>query len=431
MRTRTRQTAVIVAAALLCGPGPAVPGARAADPPPVLLRDEGTKRDWTVHLELCLRSPNQRDTSNLSRRPTTVFDLASARFLFPRIDGGPTHDAHPDRARGRLRLGTTTIDDSLDLIDANRPETRILVAECGPVRGGDLTFTVETTVTSYEVTCDELAAAAIPWPGGEWPEAIRPWLVREPFVESDDDRIRARVAEWIGPDPRGRTPYLTAKLITSKVVELYQPSGSIYRSTTRGTREGVTVAGMISGFEVVGAAAALESPRGSELNMPCLLAACWRAAGIPARLVIAADVRGTQNAHMPILHSWAEFALHDESIGRTEWIPADVVRLRKDGSRTPPITQPWRYFGSHDDLEWFAPLARSWTPPVDEEVSNLGWPGMWGWSAEPAAPPAAVEFRMTVAAAAKRAPPARKRPRGRRDDRGDASGLARRGTVIA
>ncbi len=388
-------------------------GAAARDEPPapVLTRDASTKRDWTVHIEVALRSPSYLTPGRGYVGGSPVFELSSARFFFSRIGATASSEVWPERTSGWARVNATPVDQTLEITKGQRPGVEILTADVGETRCNDLTFSVDTTVTSYETKLDEKRAAMVPWPKEEWPDELGEWLKPEPFVECESDAIVKQVKTWVGPEPRALGPMMTAKLITSKVVAFYQPSGNLFYSGARtnkyfspGQRSVViaTVPGVISGFQVDGAAAALSAKRGAPMNLPCLLVACWRAAGIPSRLVIGPDVEKSQQDRKPVMHSWAEFALYNESAKTTEWIPVDVLALRNSGSRTPPITQAWLYFGDHTELENFAPIAFHWVPPTEERVFNSGVAGVWAWNAEPETPFATAEFRMSTAAAARR-----------------------------
>jgi hypothetical protein len=84
------------------------------------------------------------------------------------------------------------------------------------------------------------------------------------------------------------------------------------------------------------------------------------------------------------LRAWAEFALVDPKSGKEIWVPVDVVRMRKSGSRAKPIDQKWNYFGSHDELDRVVPFAFQFHPPTT--VVAHGAPAFWGWLVTPQPP---------------------------------------------
>jgi len=66
------------------------------------------------------------------------------------------------------------------------------------------------------------------------------------------------------------------------------------------------------------------------------------------------------------------------------WVPVDVVRMRRSGSRAKPIDQKWPYFGEHDELDRVIPFAFQFHPPTT--VVAHGSPAFWGWLVTPKPP---------------------------------------------
>jgi hypothetical protein len=79
----------------------------------------------------------------------------------------------------------------------------------------------------------------------------------------------------------------------------------------------------------------------------------------------------------------------DEGAGQLHWIPVDVVRMRKSGSRTQPLDKEWKFFGTHDELSGVIPFAMHFHPPTS--VRAYGSPGFWGWLVSPKPPETAVQ----------------------------------------
>jgi hypothetical protein len=197
--------------------------------------------------------------------------------------------------------------------------------------------------------------------------------------------IRELVDRWTrGKDPKSIPPAQLAKFFAGEVQRLVQPSGNGI---------GYNRLGLMEGIDLQGAPFTADRGRGSEFDMVCVLAAVYREAGLPARIVVGYDIgeskdedrgnflrrRGSED-----LRAWVEFALIDEATGRTCWIPVDVVRMRKVSSRTPPLDQPWKYFGTHDELDGLIPFAFQFHPPTT--VRAYGSPGFWGWLVTPTPP---------------------------------------------
>src|SRR5438552_3954370 len=114
--------------------------------------------------------------------------------------------------------------------------------------------------------------------------------------------------------------------------------------------------------------------RGSEFDEVCLLAAVYRSCGLPCRTVIGWDVGEdkrdkkkflAKNNGTKGLRGWVEFALPDvKSPGGVAWVPVDVVRMRKEGSRAQALDKPWKYYGSHDELDGVIQVAFQFHRPT-------------------------------------------------------------------
>jgi transglutaminase-like putative cysteine protease len=142
---------------------------------------------------------------------------------------------------------------------------------------------------------------------------------------------------------------------------------------------------MIAGYNVRGAVDAARQQRGSNLDMANLLCAVYRAAGIPARVVIGYDHEAQRKEDRPPVTAWVEFFLMvDQENQRGEWIPVDIIRQREFSSRAPDVTRPWKYFGNSDLSNNYSVISFHWHPPTT--VVNSGPPAFWGWLPKPTAP---------------------------------------------
>jgi hypothetical protein len=259
-----------------------------------------------------------------------------------------------------------------------------MVFDVGEVDSARLTMHTEIVMTSYETVIDEARARQIPWPKEPWEPLIASCLQPQLFVEVEDPAIQALVKEWTGGNPRGAAPYDLAKMLAGKVVGHYSPTEGMYETIGRGLRAGEISAVLLSGYNVDGAASAAVNKRGSPFDMANLLTAVYRAAGLPARVVIGYDVKASEAGPNPapsVVRAWTEFYLLDEANKRGEWIPVDIQKQREFSSRPPPLTQAWDYFGNSRDFDFICPIAYHWVPPTLS--INQGPPALWGFVPDP------------------------------------------------
>lgn len=143
--------------------------------------------------------------------------------------------------------------------------------------------------------------------------------------------------------------------------------------------------------------------------MTVLLAAVYRAAGLPARTVIGFDVSAKKDRDGFLdkgksgpqkLRAWVEFCLYDEAAQREVWVPVDVVRMRQSSSRAPALNRPWKFFGTHDELENVIPIAFQYHPPTT--VVAHGAFGLWGWLTTPEIPLVKQHLRLDAITTPKR-----------------------------
>lgn len=263
------------------------------------------------------------------------------------------------------------------------------------INAREVEFEVVIPSKSWETEFDERAARAIGWPDGPWPAEAASTLRPMNFVEIgpdgrryEDAVVRALLTQWTsGRDPREVAPVVLAKWIAGQVMQHVQISGSGLASTRMGQLSGV----------------ALQQPnetarlgRGSEFDMVVLLAAVYRMAGLPARIVVGYDTQASSRRNDRFLDpgrgssgelcAWVEFCLYDEASNTINWVPVDIVRLRGQGNRLPDnyVDRPMRFFGTHDRLDDVIPFAFHFFPPTT--VRAYGAPGFWGWFVTPTAP---------------------------------------------
>ena len=231
----------------------------------------------------------------------------------------------------------------------------------------------------------------MPWPKGPYPAEIQTSLEPQWWIESDDPAFERVVKEWTNDNITAVPPAVAAKYIFGRVVENWQVSGDGNQS----------IDWRRTGLQVFGALDTLNEGKGNAHDVCAMLVALYRAAGIPARVVVGFDVLQSPagDAHlgfMPeaclgyqrpeiagfaLLRPWVEFYLYDEAKGVGGWIPVDPVNQRLTSSRTPDLDKPWAFFGSSECLSHTIPITFHFEPP------NTVRPGaasaFWAWAIHP------------------------------------------------
>ncbi|QKK08531.1 MAG: transglutaminase domain-containing protein [Planctomycetota bacterium] len=277
-----------------------------------------------------------------------------------------------------------------------------------PARGAyaprEMELHVKTSIVSHEIEFDERNARAVEWPKGEWPPEAAATFQPQMLVDFDAQGRRYDMSKVVkllqvwtnNKDPKSIKPVVLAKFLAGQVAEYVQPNG-----------EGLAFdkSGMLEGFAPVGPVAAVLEAQGTEIDLPILLVAMYRAAGLPARLVIGYDEEGAgksvylkQSGGDGEIRVWVEFALYDEDNKTFGWVPVDVTALRSSSSKMPPnfLDRPVKFFGTHDELDRVAPIAFHFHPPTT--VRSYGSPALWGWFVTPTPPGRAdqrISFSMT------------------------------------
>ena len=71
-----------------------------------------------------------------------------------------------------------------------------------------------------------------------------------------------------------------------------------------------------------------------------------------------------------------EFAMYDPKLDLTFWVPIDIDKLRLNGRRSSQFKQTWLYFGTHDELHDYIPIAYYFHPPASYRAFDL--PAFYG-----------------------------------------------------
>lgn len=400
------------------GSTPATPGtpgaAPKADAPKVIPPKLGVavqraqRKDWIVRSRVTVFSDNARQTTPVRDPRTgktangpriTPFSFQTLSMVYPMVLTTAGSDLMVDEYKGVLKLDDKEMDNSVTVLKGYPAGLQLgrwdAVEKPADMSAREALLEVEASHSCYRLQYDEKAANAIGWPAS-WPEeaasTFRPQLWIDSGLDNagrvtpyDPIKIDAAIAAYLAEErvktPKDVAPARLAKILAQKVWRDIQPSGQglSFRSGT----------GQLTGFSIQAPSATLETKRGSAHDLPALLCAMYRRAGLPARVVIGMDVRNADSGFLKdgdkgkSLRTWVEFYLFDERANTYNWVPVDIVELRKSSSRPPKLDQPWRFFGA-GEYESLVPIALHFHPPTD--VVAYGNAGLWGWFVTPAAP---------------------------------------------
>ena len=389
--------------AALAQPAKRAPNNR-AEPEPILTRHPINKRDWTVITDIKLYGPKSAiyDETIPPILGTNNIILESLLAVFPLMGDSSMHHVYRDAVTSQLRLDKKIVDADPEIRSGFQGPTQLLEWQATDINTPIITVHVEIPVTSYDTRIDEDRAFQVPWPPDdhEWDPNLAANLQAQLFVEPAHPAIQSLLNEWTRGKPRKVAPYYLAKYLAGKVVEYYTPEGRILEAQGRGATTLDVSAILISGFRVDGSVHAAETAKGSPLDAANLLTALYRAAGIPARVVIAYDVLRSSEYSTLVVRAWTEFYLYDPRDDHGEWIPVDIQLQRQFSNRMPPIDRQWQFFGHNEQFQFTAPLAYHWIPPA--AITNAGPPALWGWIPVPGNPLPSQQIAITVIGTPKR-----------------------------
>jgi len=452
-------------------PAPAQPAAGSAkkgEPAvgPYLTLSQAKELILTARVRVLRGNEEQQISDPFTGQSVTVvttkpFDpMRSIAMIWPVLPPTSSSVMHLDAVSGKLllndRVATTSFKAMKDYQGGVQYARFDAVSEAQDLTPWKVELEVHLPATASRTAFDEKAALGVRWPAA-WPTAVAAWLQPQLFIESgfdENNRIqpykpdavkaaldeaakRAGVGDW-----KRVTPVAAAKIITSHVWGRVQIVTNVASRDSRSgemppmrlAKDTAFTSNDLGGIVVQPPQFTLESGRGTEYDAAALLVAMMRQAGLPARPVIGYDRGGSSNSSMKNdlssksrrdgrgLRCWVEFALYDEAAHTINWIPVDIGKLHKSSSRPMPLEKPWRFFGTHDELNGVVPFAFHFFPPTD--VVSYGAPGFWGWFVTPQAPKAAGQaISFSVAAASTRggqpaATPGREEPSSK-DDKDD------------
>ncbi len=352
--------------------------------------------EWTLQVTVNIRAYQDVD-AHTGMPVGDPFKFDTAAIVFPVLKRTASSVTDDRGLAGLIKLNDVDTNYKMQLASDYHSGARLAVWKLDESWAGqEVGLQVSVPSTCYKTKFNEQAASLVGWPKGDWPPDAASTFDPQFYVNMGPDGaydmtpVRELVRRWTeGKDPKSIKPAPLAKFLAGQVMGWVQPTGSGLGSNRIGQLEGI---------DLQGAPLTAERRRGSDFDMVCLLAAVYREAGLPARTVIGYDIgeskdrdRGTflERQKSANLRAWVEFALMDEGAGQLHWIPVDVARMRKSGSRTQPPDKEWKFFGTHDELNGVIPFAMHFHPPTT--VRAYGSPGFWGWLVTPKPPESAVQ----------------------------------------
>lgn len=245
--------------------------------------------------------------------------------------------------------------------------TRLVTLDTGAVSCQSIQWELQWRVQVWSSLVDEDQAQRVTWPRS-WPAEVEPWLRPSVAIESDDPRFAQHVQSVSGGKLKDVPIWLATKDLVRHTVLWFRGIDSFGNITdTTATR----------GFQLQGAASAMESRKGSVYDLCAACVATLRAAGIPARPVLGMieAPQGTITGGMPQfrLGCWAEAYL--PSAG---WMPFDPDRIFVNGAKSLDVLKPWDRFGTWAYLNYRAPISHDFLPAMQPQPP-VQYPGMWGW----------------------------------------------------
>jgi hypothetical protein len=394
---------------------------------------------WDVHKVMTLTRPEEwkfqarvqvgnfdNTTPSTERvyQATRWFDTQSGNVFFPLAPSSGHAQAFMKHFGGSLMLNDVVVDDEAKVY-VNRQEGEPLPGGSFLVEMGfggfsevkEMTLVLTWYGRSWRTEYDEAAARSLGWPT-EWPAVCKSvfepemWVDYGPSGPYDMSKVREKVLEWTEGNPQALPPALTAKWLAMKVAEAYRPSGRGVNGPAGSVRGLPASTTALGAFWLDGPSHALAEGRGSKFDLVTLLVASYRAAGIPARVVIGYDFRKPLNKPRPgdadSMRAWVEFALYDEHEAdekrRLVWVPVDIVKLQASSAWTQDFERPLKYFGTHDELDEVIPIAYHfnayWVPGVSygtylsdaNRAATAFGPALWSWNAVPGVPSIAGQW---------------------------------------
>jgi len=375
------------------GPAAAEPRRPASDPPEHPFLSYEHPQDWTLRATVSVRAWEDNLATPV-RIDSWAFETAA--ILFPLVEQTASSNLDVSSAAGTLDFNDYDVANEFTLIGGYHSGQKYARFDAVDVAAREMGLEVRFLARSWRTVLNEEAARAVAWPEGDWPDEAASTLDPQPFVElpfgnggnvAELDRLALRWTD--GADPKSVPPLTLAKWFAAKAIDHVQINGDGIERGPNGIE--------FEGFQLQGAPMTARRGRGSAFDAAAFLAAMYRRAGLPARIVIAYrevgdndDAQDRDDRGARRLRAYVEFYLYDEPNTRGGWIPVDIVELRRRSSRAPSIDRPWDFFGTHDELDLFVPIAFNFHPPTT--VRAYGAPALWGWFVTPTPPATAWQY---------------------------------------
>lgn len=408
--------AVLLAAALCTGPALGAPDLPMPPDHPVLRHRDPERNTTTIQVQvLADRHEIRNQNPTFYQLQYDRWEVSSMVVVLPVIGTTSSAIADPEAVSGQLWVDGVSIDTSPTLIGPYQGQSLYARYEGANLELNGFRVRQQQDMICYETVYDEPLAMRLGWPDAWPPEADSTFqpeqLVSE--VRSDFENegpVNDLVRLWTnGQDPKSIPPAQLAKYLCAKVwdhVRVTRPvisnrpsdSGIVIKYDTGRDNQltGRSSIALDVGYVVQHADETAESGEGSPNDLAILLTAVYRAAGLPARLVIGYREETEDERRLSSSEShraWVEFALFDpaanEGEGQLIWVPVDLVALKKSSSRSRPIDRPWKYFGTNDELDTTVPFATHFHPPTT--VRSYAVPALYGWTTTPGTPESAAQ----------------------------------------
>lgn len=314
--------------------------------------------------------PLQRDEVRLQEFlfEITLWQLpesgADAPLHLPLVVDGPWSLVDPASLSIEVWSGTT-LAERRTAEDFKKPDAvgELDVRVTMPSEGGwPMLVRLQGQAATYSAQFNETIAGRIPWPVS-WPSATGRFLKPQTLIESNNPAIMAAVEATVGTEPRDwGSPLAVAKRLIQASCAKWNTDGSHLLYGPNRTVRGLNVHGALAGLNAGG---------GSTSDLVCLSVAVLRAAGIPARPVIALGAQDSKQKDA--LTVSGEFFLPEAG-----WIPFDPDVLRRRGVGSRAIGQVWRGLGDCPHLDDLVPLFWTFGPDGGRDAYEA-WAG-WSWA---------------------------------------------------
>ena len=358
---------------------------------------------WDIRTQLFLRAgiqyrsnPRQSAPSNNSvteRSETVWWAMKDLEVIFPVIREGGFYWSPNEEITATLRAGDferETTQKRMYTKDT-KSEYTLWRSEINQ-RVHQMHITHVSHVVTADTIFDHKLAQHLPWPT-DWNEEANGFLT--PVVDSvgsaiatdASDTIKILLDFWVeGKDPHAISELDLVKFLTGKVIEHVQVRGPSSEFSTQAVNRAPVVSpgetfaiealsgSAWGGFIVRSAEVVAREPQGSKHDLATLLTSVLRSAGVPARTLVCINRLETEELDKVV--SIVEFAMYDPDRDLTFWVPVDIDRLRLTGKRAAQYKRWWNYFGTHDELNEYIPIAYYFHAPASYRAYGL--PAFYG-----------------------------------------------------